>query len=571
MKKIFYILVTVPVLLASCKKTPEPPVHPTLGEEVIGDNEIWYVSTDGKTVTPTNIFGFGANYTSTKIFQDGYEKFHGVMYFDNAVTTIPQDAFADCDLLRSVQLPVTVTSVGERAFKDCDSLFSVQFRPHGKVDAIKSEAFALCPSLRRVELPGSLNSIEDNAFDACGHFGLMFPPEVDKIPTFAENTFPADSVYLIRVPYDRVDEFKTACPSVSGHIMRDMYSDDVNHKTWTEYLPDEMPLSMMTIPGAHDAATWMASELDPQAPVLKDQYYKYDFLYDMGVRIFDLRLGLADLSQMEDFWSGLCYFWHGPGYAYTFASLNLISDDIADCFPTAAQFENSFLILEAQYETTDRIYEDFVLREFEYFVELLCDKYGADKFIAYNPNLRLKDVKGKVLLFVGTDTYTQDYSYINPKYSEIPINYRNSGKGPGGTITVYKKGEKISDDYPIRVQNIYEYDEHVQNVYIYKYEDIEHAYRMMAKEKSYIQSVNNLNATMSDHTSWPVSSYVNPHICDDLENGTKSLQTHMGWVYADFLARSSVQTFYGETFQMDGARLLGLLVDHNFEDVYFQY
>ncbi|MBR2105961.1 MAG: leucine-rich repeat protein, partial [Treponema sp.] len=38
------------------------------------------------------------------------------------VTTIGDEAFSDCDSLRSITIPDSVATIGEYAFNDCDSL-----------------------------------------------------------------------------------------------------------------------------------------------------------------------------------------------------------------------------------------------------------------------------------------------------------------------------------------------------------------------------------------------------------------------------------------------------------------
>ena len=74
-------------------------------------NEIWYTSTDGEIVEPKNTEGFGAN-----IVSNTYENGKGVIKFDGEVTSVGDEAFMDCDNLKSINLPESITSIIAWAF-----------------------------------------------------------------------------------------------------------------------------------------------------------------------------------------------------------------------------------------------------------------------------------------------------------------------------------------------------------------------------------------------------------------------------------------------------------------------
>ncbi len=101
--------------------------------------EIWYISTDGKIVTPDNsgVFGASINYNT-------YEGGQGVITFDRAVTSIGNDAFHNCSSLLSATIPNRVTSIGQHAFSDCNSLATVTFN---SLPVVGTEAFWPCDNL----------------------------------------------------------------------------------------------------------------------------------------------------------------------------------------------------------------------------------------------------------------------------------------------------------------------------------------------------------------------------------------------------------------------------------------
>ena len=83
------------------------------------NNEIWYTSSTGNIVTPyaTNVFG-------ATIASNTYENGKGIMKFNGNVTEVGYYAFKECKKLTSINIPNSVTSIGEDAFYDCDALKS---------------------------------------------------------------------------------------------------------------------------------------------------------------------------------------------------------------------------------------------------------------------------------------------------------------------------------------------------------------------------------------------------------------------------------------------------------------
>jgi hypothetical protein len=123
-------------------------------------NEIWYISTDGKVVTPYRTKVFGAN-----IVSNTYENGMGVIKFDAPVTLIGEHAFNECNSLASVTIPNSVTTIGEHAFASCDNLTSVTIPD--SVTKIEDYAFYYCYSLTSVTIPDRVTWIGNSAFARC--------------------------------------------------------------------------------------------------------------------------------------------------------------------------------------------------------------------------------------------------------------------------------------------------------------------------------------------------------------------------------------------------------------------
>ncbi len=89
----------------------------------------------------------------------------GLMLFDNALTSIPDDAFYWCENLATISLPYTITSIGTSAFKSCTNLTSISLP--NSLTSIGDNTFAECTNLTSISLPNSLTSIGSSAFAWC--------------------------------------------------------------------------------------------------------------------------------------------------------------------------------------------------------------------------------------------------------------------------------------------------------------------------------------------------------------------------------------------------------------------
>ena len=96
----------------------------------------------------------------------------GVTY---SVTSIGNEAFADCSSLTAITIPEGVTSIGGWAFADCSSLTAITI-PEG-VTSIGDYVFQGCSSLTAITLPESVTSIGFEAFRYCSSLTAITIPE----------------------------------------------------------------------------------------------------------------------------------------------------------------------------------------------------------------------------------------------------------------------------------------------------------------------------------------------------------------------------------------------------------
>lgn len=126
------------------------------------NNEIWYTSSTGQIIQPYAQNVFGAYILSNEY---DAEADRGVIIFDDAVRTIGEQAFKNCQGLTSISIPNFVTSIGTNAFSSCSALASVAIP--GSVTRIGDYAFFECQNLASISIPSSVRNIGENAFESC--------------------------------------------------------------------------------------------------------------------------------------------------------------------------------------------------------------------------------------------------------------------------------------------------------------------------------------------------------------------------------------------------------------------
>ena len=105
-------------------------------------NEIWYTTTDGKTIK-------GRMDTPKK--SNTYKQEKGIIVFNEPVVEIGKEAFYDCSTLQEMVIPEGVAKIGKGAFSRCRSLQKIVIP--SSVTEIGNGAFEDCTSLQEVVIP----------------------------------------------------------------------------------------------------------------------------------------------------------------------------------------------------------------------------------------------------------------------------------------------------------------------------------------------------------------------------------------------------------------------------------
>lgn len=166
MKRLIYILVAFTALLtAACSQTivfdeineVVPPVSTT-----IQDNQIWYTTNSGGTVSPQNMPSVESN-----IYVNG----KGIITFSQKLTTIETRAFEKCENLVTVTLPDCIENIAAEAFNECNSLTKINIPK--STSEIGQEAFCKCLSLKSITIPSSVDAIGYCAFEGCHNLATL--------------------------------------------------------------------------------------------------------------------------------------------------------------------------------------------------------------------------------------------------------------------------------------------------------------------------------------------------------------------------------------------------------------
>ena len=119
---------------------------------------------------------------------------------------------------------------------------------------------------------------------------------------------------------------------------------EIESSSWMGALPDDIKISDMSIPGAHDAST---RKVDiGMAPFAQTQYFYISDLLDIGVRYFDLRVCCDD--------NGVLYMCHGDVDCYNCADYRMsLGDVLAQMRSFLRDNPSETILLQVKCDRTD--------------------------------------------------------------------------------------------------------------------------------------------------------------------------------------------------------------------------
>ena len=149
----------------------------------VSQDSAYRVSYTTNNALPLEVYtkeGFGATYLSN-IYD--YETGRGALRFDAPITAIPEQAFALCVNLTSIELSEGVTTIGASAFMGCSSMQEITIP--STVVAVGNEAFVGCTGRANIncEITGaySYDDVADVAFTKSAFSEVVIGDKVTKI------------------------------------------------------------------------------------------------------------------------------------------------------------------------------------------------------------------------------------------------------------------------------------------------------------------------------------------------------------------------------------------------------
>ena len=216
--------------------------------------------------------------------------------------------------------------------------------------------------------------------------------------------------------------------SIQKYPDSEQIPDNINITKWMSYLPDDIFILLINIPGAHDAA---ANEMFEYAEQFaRTQNLTIPDLLKIGIRKLDIRVALFD-SDPEDIDDNL-HTCHGDFDCFYIDELNVTRNltfkhILLDIKKFLKENPSETVILWTQSEKGDSN------KNIKRAVELM-DKYIGDIFVKYDKNLKLGNVRGKIISTV--------YKYYDQKGNE------HYHKGIDGGSDLEEIHRKFIDKYP---------------------------------------------------------------------------------------------------------------------------
>ena len=119
----------------------------------------------------------------TEFSEKGIYAFNELQYF-TGLTSIPNDAFLNCNELLSIKLPDNIISINAAAFRGCASLKKIHIPAN--VESIKLQAFYGCISLISIDIPASVKTIQAGAFSNCRKLASVTFEKGSQLKTIGE-------------------------------------------------------------------------------------------------------------------------------------------------------------------------------------------------------------------------------------------------------------------------------------------------------------------------------------------------------------------------------------------------
>ena len=217
---------------------------------------------------------------------------------------------------------------------------------------------------------------------------------------------------------------------------------------WISVLPDDAPVSALSIPGTHDAATGDGTTFSlgrTQSLTLGEQW-------DMGIRMFDLRPGYKKIRSGWFKYVDKLHIYHGIVETKTSfeEAIKTLSDKLAanpDEFAIVVmRFENDHLIYNKR-DTWNSLMSSF----------LTSSSFPAERRVSFRPDLTVGEMRGKILI-LSRDAYASTPStgaFVSGWSHDASGSVSGRITGPSGEAATLQIQDYYSvDDQSLKISGI---------------------------------------------------------------------------------------------------------------------
>ncbi len=237
---------------------------------IFDENSDEFVTIDGVTYTKdmTEVISCNLDKTGEYIMPDSVTKIASKAFAQSKLESVTlsknlvemvYNAFEECTLLTTVEIPEGVQSIGDGAFYLCESLNGVEIPE--SVQSIGESAFNGCASLETLDIPDSVQTIGDSAFARCQSLeSIKLSNSITELPraTFID----CSSLTTITIPAS-VTSINVACFEYCTNL-NTVNFDSVNSQTSlqniAEYAFYQSGLTSISIPDSVTSLGYNAFE-----------------------------------------------------------------------------------------------------------------------------------------------------------------------------------------------------------------------------------------------------------------------------------------------------------------------
>lgn len=181
--------------------------------EVTYNDNFYFNSYSGDVVIPDKVTRNGVEYPVESIGENAFRNCNNLrsITIPNSVTVIKNSAFYGCRSLTSINIPNGVTDIEVQALSGCTSLTSVTIP--NSVTSIGSCAFLGCTALTSITIPKSVTSIESQVFAKCSKLEEVYC-YAETLPSTNTDAFQNSNTpnAILYVPASAIDDYKATRP-----------------------------------------------------------------------------------------------------------------------------------------------------------------------------------------------------------------------------------------------------------------------------------------------------------------------------------------------------------------------